>query len=121
MPLVLPACGERETESGSGIDFRLDPDPASMPLHNFLADSKSHSGAGVFAAMETLEDAKHLLGILGLDSDAIVFDRNQPFVAAAPSRDTNSRRYLRLRVLDRVDRQVLKQARELDWIALNTG
>ena len=66
-------------EGGAAADRGLDPDTATVPLHDLFANSKSDTCAGVFLArVEPLENDKHFVSILRVDADAVVLDREAP-------------------------------------------
>src|ERR1051325_5723130 len=108
--------GQREAEGRALARFRFDPDAASMAVYDFLADRQTHAVAGTLGArMEAAKDTEHLLGVLRLDANTVVADREHPILLAPFRGDMNQGRFVPA-VLYGVDDQVLKQTRELHRI-----
>ena len=76
--------GEPDGGAGSSRRVDVDPDPAAVELDDLLRERQADAGAGVvLAAVQPLEDDEHLVGVLGLDADAVVRDAELPVVAVA--------------------------------------
>lgn len=65
----------REIKGRSFVEFGLRPDLTSMLLNNALHSRQTHPCAfEIFWAMQPLEDAKELVGVLHAESDSVVTD-----------------------------------------------
>src|SRR5579871_3212289 len=78
--------GNGKMEGRALARYRVEPDTSAVALDDLLTDGESDSGAGVFLdAMQALEDAEDALRVVGLDPDAVIFDRENPFAAGLPA------------------------------------
>ena len=70
-------------EKGSSFSrFGFDPDSSAIAFHDPLANSQSDAGTAVFLiVMESLENAKDFLLVLGIDTDAIICHAEAPGVS----------------------------------------
>jgi hypothetical protein len=69
---------KRKKERGATIYFGFGPDFASVLANDSLNGSQADAGAlEIFLAMKALEDSKKLIGILGIEADAIVADKDR--------------------------------------------
>ena|SRR5687768_2586717 len=88
-----------------------------MPFDDAAAHGEPDARAGiVFPGMQPLKDFKNAVGVLRIDSDAIVLYRESPQVFLALRADLDARRRLAVE-LDAVADQVLKQLAELGFVA----
>ena len=79
------AARQGEAKSGALPELRLDRDVAAVPLDDLLADRQPDAGAGeLFALVQPLEHAEDPFEILRVDAEAVVLDREHPFLAAVP-------------------------------------
>jgi len=70
----------------------VEPDAPVVTFHDPLRDRQADAAALVFAALvQALEHLKHALGKLHVDPDAIVCDREHPFIAPPVRLDANAR------------------------------
>jgi len=66
---------ESEVKSGSFIEFRLGPHPAAVAINDALRNCQTNTiSLELVAAVETLKDAKELVGILHVEAGAVVLD-----------------------------------------------
>src|ERR1039458_10476459 len=107
--------GNREVKRGAAPGLRFHPDATPTALHDLLADGQPDARAGVlFVGVQPLEDREDTLGILGLDSDAVIADGKNPFISLLLGRNVNPGR---LDVeLDGVPDQVLKQLHQQQFV-----
>src|SRR5258708_552311 len=96
---------DREVKRGALAEFRLHPDPSAALLDDAFANRQSDSSAGELAAMQTFEDAKNLLVIPRIDSNAIVANGELNRVPSVDGRNMNVGR-LRPAEPDRVHNQL---------------
>lgn len=72
---------EREVKFRSFAGFGFNPNIPAVLVDDFLAKRKPDARAGVIAAaMEAVENFEDLIGVLGVNADAVVNDREQPLV-----------------------------------------
>ena len=63
-----------------------------MPINYLFADCETDTGSGILGlAVKTLKDHKDTLGKLGLDPEAVVAKRKEPFISALHCGDMNAR------------------------------
>src|SRR5258708_29606187 len=75
--LMVVKVGEREIERGSVIGLRFRPDPSSVFVHDPPDRCQSDSSAfKVLRAMEPLEYAKQLIGMLHAETDSVIANEN---------------------------------------------
>jgi hypothetical protein len=64
-----------------------------MPFDDLLAGRQADAGAGVLGSrVQPFEDDEQLVGILGIDADTIVADRECPSAVVPFGTDVNFRR-----------------------------
>src|SRR6202034_3464302 len=91
--LIFVRYRQGETERGSGAGRGFQPDPATVILNDLPAHSSSDTSAGIAGAvMQSLEDHEDPVGVLGLDSDPVVADREFPELILAADRHNYPRR-----------------------------
>src|ERR1044071_1663963 len=57
----------------------IDPNSPSVPLDDFFAYRETYAGAGIFfSAVEPLEHDEDTLGVLRIETDAVVGERKDP-------------------------------------------
>src|SRR5579862_1983681 len=99
--------GQREAEPGALAGRRVEPDPPAEVLDDLPAHGQSDAGARVAAVVEALEKHEYALGVLRVDPQAVVGEREQPEGILPAGRDDDARRPL-ARELQRVAEQVLE-------------
>jgi len=63
-----------------------------MPINYLFADCETDTGSGILGlAVNTLKDHKDTLGKLGLDPEAVVAKRKEPFISALHCGNMNAR------------------------------
>jgi len=73
-------CRQSEEERGPLVRLRRDPDASSAAFHNLLNDGQADSGAWKLGrTVQPLEDFEDSVGVLRIDPNAIVFNRENPF------------------------------------------
>src|SRR5262245_31270241 len=66
----------REVEGCAPVDGRFGPDTSGMTLYDALCDGQAHAGAfEILGAVQPLEDAEQLVGVLHVEAGAIVADK----------------------------------------------
>ena len=70
--------------------------------------------------MKTFEESKYLLLVLGIYTDAIIFNRKHPLLALTFGRDVNPRR-IAAAISSRVSDQVLKELLQLELVHADPG
>src|SRR5215472_12124491 len=91
--LVLGQHGQGKAKPGAGGGGFVQPDPAAVVLDDLLDHGQADSCAGVGRpVVEALEDHKDPVGVLGVDPDAVVGEREQPVPAVTAGRDRDPRR-----------------------------
>src|ERR1700720_4512941 len=97
--------------------MRLNPNPPAQPVHNFLANGQSDSGAlELFSPMQPLENYEDPFEVLRVNSHAIVLDAKDPFTATAlRGRDVYAGDFGGA-VFDCVPDEVLKKLDQLSFI-----
>jgi len=84
-----------------------------VALDDALAERQPDSGTRVFVlAVQSLEYAEDAVGIVGVDTDALVLDRDDPLVAVPFGRDLHPWRLVAA-VVEGVFHQVLEDLPEL--------
>ncbi len=85
-----------------------------MSLDDPLVDGQTNTAAWVLrACVSSLEEAKSPLGILRLDPDAVVLNREPSLSAVALRSHMNSWRFRFASILDGITDEVFKQLRQL--------
>src|SRR5690348_7507747 len=85
--LVLGERGQGEPETGPCGDRGVQPYPATVIFDDLLYHGQAYSGAGIGGlVVQSLEDHKDPVRVLGLDPDPIVAEGEQPVVAVAADR-----------------------------------
>jgi hypothetical protein len=88
----------------------LRPDTAAVPVDNATANRQTDSCAGIFAlAVEPLEGAKDLFGVLRVKANTTVLDRYAPFAVLFPGCNLNAGFPARLAEFDGIGDQVLEK------------
>src|SRR5258708_3420308 len=65
--------GQSESESRTGPNLGLDPNPAAMLFNDFLANGQSHTVAGIFLpGVQPLEDDEYRLQVLRRNADDVI-------------------------------------------------
>src|SRR5580700_1308179 len=108
---------QAEVECGAEIRLRLDPNPAAMLLHDLPGGSQAHARAGIFIVLETLEQPEDAITVPGIDTDAVITDREYPHVVPRSCGDVNLGPALAAK-LDRVFHQARKYVADLIWVAV---
>src|ERR1022692_2785019 len=69
-----------KVERCTAVGLSLSPDTTAMSMDNSLHDGQADTGSFiVFRPMQSLEDAKQLVGILHVEANAVVPDEVGPF------------------------------------------
>src|SRR5689334_21087324 len=76
---------QREVKRRALSQRRFDPDAAPVALDNALANSQANARPRVAGSVEPFEYSENLPDILRLDSDAVIFYREEP-LAGLPLR-----------------------------------
>src|SRR5438105_397885 len=79
--LRFSVCWKREIKCRPGAELRFYPDASTVTSDDLFANRKSHSRAGILAAMKPLENSEHLLGILWLNANAVIGHAEFPFTS----------------------------------------
>ena len=97
-----------EIKSGTLSGCRLNPNPAPVPLHDFLAGRQSNSRPlSYFAALPALEQTKNPFGIRRINADPVILHAEPPAVTFRGNGKVDFRLGVAV-VLDRVPDEVLK-------------
>src|SRR5579875_825761 len=100
--------GEAENRSCSGFGFH--PNSAMVSLHNPLADGESNAGSGILVStVQTFEQSKDVLLVLGREADAVVLHRHDPGSGLARGADMNPRGAVPMTVFYGVADEILKK------------
>src|SRR5262245_33851197 len=68
-------------ESRAVARFGIQPDASSMTFDDFAADGQADAGAGILLlGMESLKDDEDAIEVLGLDTNPVVVDVEDPFI-----------------------------------------
>src|SRR5215472_4137451 len=98
--------GPAEPETGPCGDRGVEPDPAAVILDDLLYHGEAYSGSGIGRlVVQALEDHEDPVGVLRLDPDPIVAEREQPVRSVAARRHRDPGRLIRAepqRVVDQV-------------------
>src|SRR5271165_274312 len=90
-----------EMEDGTCSRFRLHPHPATVPLHNLLADSQADTRARILlAAMQALENNEDPVKVLGGNANAVIAYAELPGAVLPCRGNVNAGRFLRPPELD---------------------
>ncbi len=117
----LSSIRKREVEHRSRSGPRLHPNPAAVTLNDPLAYGEADASSRVLRSrVQALEDHENLLGVLRVDSDAVISHRKTPFRTSPLGRDMDSRR-LSPAELNSIPDQVLKQQAKLRLITHYAG
>ena len=77
------ASRQGKAKGGTLPGLGLDRDAAAVPFDDLLADGQSDAGAGkLFPLVQPLEHAKDLVEVLRINSQSVVFHREDPFLPA---------------------------------------
>ena len=88
------------------------PDPSAMLLDDLFADRQADAVARILGAgVQALKDDEDVLAVLRCDADAVVRDREHPFIGLLFRADLH-RRSFGSAELKRVADQILKHLRE---------
>jgi hypothetical protein len=110
---------QSEEEGSSLVQFRLCPDPASVPLDDAFANREPNPRTFVLtSAMQALKEYENLVRIPHIESDPIIFNGKQPILAATLRSDMYPRRFLAVK-LDSVGNQILQHLPNLDVVRGN--
>src|SRR5829696_4432294 len=103
----------RESERAAFAGLRLHPDPSAVPIDDLLADREADAGARVLGLrVEPLEHHEDPFGVLRIEADAIVRDREDGNVGAFLARHVDARRAFAPE-LHRIANEVLEELGEL--------
>src|SRR5215470_16595135 len=104
--------GQGKAEPGAGGALGIQPYLASVILDDLLDHGQADAGAGVGRpVVQPLEDNKDPVGVLGLDPNAVVAEREEPVRALPAGRHRNPGRRIPAE-LQRVAEQVLEHRGE---------
>src|SRR5881394_390729 len=113
--------GKGEEECRATSKLRLHPDATAVPFDDLLADCEPDAGARVLRpCMEPLEELEDPLAVLGIDTDPVVADREDPLRLRAPRRDVHPGGGGAAE-LDRVRDQVLEELDHLQALGRDPG
>src|SRR5688572_204237 len=99
---------QSEEERGTFFEFRFEPDTAAVTFDDLFAYRQTDPGARVlFARVQPLKDAEDPIRILRRNANAVITDRNEPFIPLVLDANVNPRSPLTA-ILDGVADQVLK-------------
>ena len=108
--------GKSEEEFGALAGFRLDPHTAPVALDDLVTNGQTDSAPRIFpASVQTLEETKYLLVVLGIDPDPIVRDANLPHAAIPLRGDMNSGGLLAA-VLETVTDKILQKLLDVNLL-----
>ena len=80
-------------ESGALSQLRIDPNSSPVVLDNPPADREPNTSPGILGScIESLKGTKDTLGILHIDSNAVVLKVQDPFMVSLVARNANPRR-----------------------------
>src|SRR3982751_77179 len=92
--------------SGHGVD----PDAATIPVHDSPANGQSNAGTRILVGrVQAFKKPKNILLVLRVDPDAVVADRECPESVLPLRRDMHGRRAIRRAVLDGIPDDVLEK------------
>ena len=112
--------GKGEVEDGAAGGGGFNPDAAAVAFDDALADGQADAGAGVFCAVEALEDCEDVAGVLGIDAEAIVGNGKNPVPAGFAGREVDARGIIAV-IFDRVRDEILQQLAEVGLINHDLG
>ncbi len=101
--------GQRETECRALAGCAFHPDTAALPLYHLLTDRQPYSGSGKLASVEPLEWFEDQAGILGVNSDPVVANRDEPFPRPTARRGNVNPRMFATTISYGVFEQILKE------------
>ncbi len=88
LPRHCTSLVDREVKRAAAPKLTLYPYTPTVSLYDLLADGQTDARARVlFSGVQTLEDHKYALGILGIDADAVIADGKDPFIPLLFRRD----------------------------------
>ena len=117
--MILSGHRHGEIKSSTMAKLRIHPDTSAMPFHDFFAKRQADARSRILGGgMQTLENDEDPVGILGIDSNAVIANRKQPFVLPLYRRNVNARGPVTVE-LDRVADKVLKQLGKLSAVGHN--
>src|ERR1044072_8843307 len=112
------AGGQRERHPRAALGARLRADAAAVVLHDLAGDRQPDPGARIAVArVQALEHAEDHLGVLGVDADSVVVDREAPLRVLALRAHAHLGHGADGHELDRVGDQVLQELGELPRLA----
>src|SRR5205807_236876 len=101
-------CSQCKKERGASFDFRLRPDLPSVFVNNALHRGQAYAGAfEIFAAMQALEHAEELIGMLHVEADAVIAHENRGPAVDLLVTNLNYCRIARPRILGGVGEEVI--------------
>src|SRR5580698_686998 len=78
-----------------------------MTLNYLLAECQSNTCTGNFLSVQTLKHAKYELGVRRVDTDAVIFHREQPFSGSSHTGNMDCERRL-ASIFDRIANQIME-------------
>src|SRR6516162_7322996 len=88
-------CRNCEEECRAFVGFRFRPNSSAVTFNDLFADGQPHSGARIFlACVEPLEQNKDSLEVFWVNTDAVVFNLEDPLTIFPTRADVDLRRRL---------------------------
>jgi hypothetical protein len=102
---------------GTFPGLRFDRDTAAVALDDFLADGQPDASASeLIPFVQPLEHAENPFEVLRIDSQAVVFYREVPFLAAILDGGNVYAGHSQFLVLDGIANEILKQLSQLSLV-----